>query len=148
MMLNFVASTYAAYLVYTMIRAVRTDISHKIQQQAANVVVQIASCRRSYQENHCDTDLVPATQQYCEYWLKCMSQNPYEGGNMLLISAETVGMIINSLVEPLGMKFLIILFGFVVILFICNFMFGFFRAKAYYGWQQQQNREGDDKKIE
>ncbi|CAK7892296.1 hypothetical protein CAAN1_01S07822 [[Candida] anglica] len=146
LLLNFVATGYVGYLVFAMVRAVRTDISHKVSQHATDIMVRIAACEHEYIENHCD-NVVPATAKYCANLQRCINQNPYEGGNMSSISAETVGMIINSLVEPLGLKFFLVLFGFVCILFACNFMFGFFRAKAYYGWNEDTD-DGQRERVE
>lgn len=136
LIINFIATCYAAYLVYSIIQTVHQDIKHKLSQQISNVLVEIESCRRSYNENNCSPELiVPILEKPCAYWLKCMNQDPYNGGgNKSLISAETVGMIINSLIEPLSFKFFLVMFGFVLLVFACNFTFGFIRAKSYYGW--------------
>lgn len=141
LIINFVATCYAGYLVYSIIQTVRQDIKHKLSQQISNVLVEIESCKRSYNENNCSPDLiVPILEKPCAYWLKCMNQDPYNGGgNKSLISAETVGMIINSLIEPLSFKFFLVMFGFVLLIFACNFTFGFIRAKSYYGWNKERN---------
>lgn len=141
LIINFVATCYAAYLVYSIIQTVRQDIKHKLSQQISNVLVEIESCKRSYNDNNCSPDLiVPILEKPCAYWLKCMNQDPYNGGgNKSLISAETVGMIINSLIEPLSFKFFLVMFGFVLLIFACNFTFGFIRAKSYYGWNKERN---------
>ena len=141
LIINFVATCYAAYLVYSIIQTVRQDIKHKLSQQISNVLVEIESCKRSYNDNNCSPDLiVPILEKPCAYWLKCMNQDPYNGGgNKSLISAETVGMIINSLIEPLSFKFFLVMFSFVLLIFACNFTFGFIRAKSYYGWNKERN---------
>lgn len=141
LIVNFIATCYAAFLVYSVVQTVRQDIKHKLSQQTSNLLVEIESCRRSYNENNCSPELiVPILEKPCAYWLKCMNQDPYNGGgNKSLISAETVGMIINSLIEPLSFKFFLVLFGFVFLIFVCNFTFGFIRAKSYYGWDQPKN---------
>lgn len=142
LIINFVATCYAAYLVYSIIQTVRQDIKHKLSQQISNVLVEIESCKRSYYDNNCSPELiVPVLEKPCAYWLKCMNQDPYNGGgNTSLISAETVGMIINSLIEPLSFKFFLVMFGFVLLIFACNFTFGFIRAKSYYGWNKETDR--------
>lgn len=142
LLINFVATCYAAYLVYSIVQTVRQDIKHKLSQQISNVLVEIESCKRSYYDNNCSPELiVPILEKPCAYWLKCMNQDPYNGGgNKSLISAETVGMIINSLIEPLSFKFFLVMFGFVLLIFACNFTFGFIRAKSYYGWNKEIDR--------
>ncbi|CUM64330.1 uncharacterized protein PRCAT00001931001 [Priceomyces carsonii] len=138
-LVNLIVSCYAFYLLYTIVSAIRRDINHKLSQHTSSTLVEIASCRRSYMENNCSPDeIVPALEKPCKYWLKCMNQDPHNGGNTSLISAETLGMIVNSLVEPLGLKFFLVLFGFIFLIFTCNFTFGFIRAKSYYGWSREE----------
>lgn len=141
--LNVLATGYASYLFYSMIRAVRSDISIKVQRQMANTLIEMESCKRKYYLNNCEPDkIVPGLEEQCTIWLKCMHQNPDEGGgNMSMISAEHFGMILNSLIEPLGLKFFSMCTGFVFVLFSFNFIFGYFRAKAYYGWEEGSKSE-------
>lgn len=138
LLVNLIATCYATYLTYSIIQTIRQDIKHKLSQQISNTLIEIESCKRSYQENNCDPELiVPILEKPCAYWLQCMNQDPFNGGgNKSLISAETVGMIINSLIEPLSFKFFLVMFGFILLIFACNFTFGFIRAKSYYGWKK------------
>ena len=69
-----------------------------------------------------------------------MNQDPFSGGNMSLVSAHTLGMIVNSLIEPLGFKVLVVVLSFTVVVFGCNFGFGYLRAKAYWG-NEGKNKE-------
>ena len=62
-----------------------------------------------------------------------MKQDPYKLSNVFIMSAEIIGMIINSLIEPLSLKFYLFMLAFILIIFACNFTFGYIRAKAYYG---------------
>lgn len=59
---------------------------------------------------------------------------------MAKISAETIGVLVNSLIEPLGWKFFMFVLMFVVTVFACNFSFGYIRAKSYYGWTGQEKK--------
>lgn len=138
--INVFATGYASYLVYSIVGTIKLDIKHKLSQQAANTLIEIESCRRSYEENNCSPDLiVPILEKPCTYWKKCMNQDPLGGGgHMSRISAQTLGIIINSLIEPLGMKFFFVVFIFIVLFFLCNFTFGFIRAKTYFGWHNTQ----------
>ena len=141
LIVNFIAIIYIMFNVYTIIKSIKQDINHKIFIQSKNLLVEIESCRRQYSENHCFPDPVPALERQCAYWEKCMNQNPHGVGNTSSISAETIGMIINSLIEPLGLKFFMLAFGFVVVIFGCNFTFGYLRAKTYYGWDNDGNQK-------
>lgn len=136
LMINLLSMGYASHIFISIVRLVKQDISHKLITHTLNVLVDIASCERQYLENNCSPDtLVPALERQCNYWLKCMNQDPFNGGgHKSLISAETIGMILNLLVQPLGWKFWLIISGLVVVTFACNFVFGYLRAKTYFGW--------------
>lgn len=135
---NAVLSAYAAHIVIAMVQAVRQDVAHKLHAEAQGVLVEIALCERAYYENHCSPDtIVPALEKMCAHWEKCMAQDPFRAGNRLLVSAHTIGMVVNSLVEPLSLKVLAV-FGAVLFgVYSCNFAFGYFRARAYYGWEKK-----------
>lgn len=136
LILNFAVSFYGVYLVYNIIKTIRRDIEAKLIEQSTNLMVEIASCRRQYIDNNCSPELiVPALEKPCKYWAKCMNQplNPNLLGNRSSISAETLGLVVNSLIEPLGLKFFLIIFAGCLTVFGFNFMFGFIRAKTYYG---------------
>ncbi|KAK6204977.1 Di-sulfide bridge nucleocytoplasmic transport domain-containing protein [Scheffersomyces amazonensis] len=141
LLINCAISAYSIYLVIKVISVVKHDINIKLNEFTANVMVEIESCRRSYFDNNCTPDLiVPALEAQCSYWSKCMNQvTTNGGGNISIISAETVGIILNSFVEPLGLKFFLIMGLSVIVLFLLNFMFGYIRAKTYYGWQDYPN---------
>lgn len=142
---NFIATCYGAHIVYSVIRTIRLDVQHKLELQTADLLVEIASCRRAYNENNCSPDeIVPALERQCAYWLKCLSQDPFNGGgNKSSISAETIGVILNSLIQPLGLKFFLVVFGFTLTVFGCNFAFGYVRAKTYYGWTNTARVKGE-----
>ncbi|EGV64058.1 hypothetical protein PSN45_003849 [Yamadazyma tenuis] len=143
--INFGVSIYGIYLIYNIIRTIRKDIDVKILQQSVQLALEIEECTKKYHDNNCSPDLiVPALEKHCSYWLSCMNQNshPNFSGNKSSISAETLGLILNSLIEPLGFKFFVILFSFLVMVFALNFIFGFIRAKTYYGEQPTPDSAG------
>lgn len=135
LIINFVASLYAIYLFYYLFRTISMDIKSKISQQQTNLMISIEACRRSYYQNGCDDpeNLVPLLVSKCQKFERCMKQDPNKLSNVSLMSAEIIGMIINSLIEPLSLKFYIFVLGLGLVIFGCNFTFGYIRAKAYYG---------------
>ena len=141
LVVNMAAILLGAYIVYSIITTIKHDIGEKLQQEASHRLVEMAACRRAYHENQCDPEtIVPAMEQACAHWQKCMNQDPFSGGNMSLVSAHTLGMIVNSLIEPLGFKVLVVVLSFTVVVFGCNFGFGYLRAKAYWG-NEGKNKE-------
>lgn len=136
---NTLLSVFALHILVAMVQAIRSDVSHKMALEANNLLIEIALCRRAYSENNCDpSQRVPALEQMCEYYEKCMLQDPSQVGNRSRIGAHTLGVILNSLIEPLGLKFLGVGSFFVVLIFACNFGFGYIRARAYYGMTLQR----------
>lgn len=143
LLVNFVAFAFAAYIVYSVVSTIKHDIDEKLQQEASHRLIEMAACRRAYHENQCAPDtIVPAMEQACAHWQKCMNQDPFNGGGKIsLVSAHILGMIINSLIEPLGFKVLVVAMSFTVVVFGCNFGFGYLRAKAYWGNRNMKPRE-------
>lgn len=134
---NAGALLYGVHLLWTFVQVIKSDIAHKLTMHSSSILVDIDTCRRQYIDNNCFPDeIVPALEKQCSIWLKCMKQDPYGGGNKSLVSAETIGMILNSLIEPLGLKFWLVITGLVVVMLLCNFSFGYLRAKTYYGWRR------------
>ena len=140
--INFTATLYSFYLISGIISSIKHDISYKLAQQSTHILTSIETCRRAYHENKCHPDtIVPLLETKCAYFERCMQQDPFNGGgNMVKISAETIGVLVNSLIEPLGWKFFMFVLMFVVTVFACNFSFGYIRAKSYYGWTGQEKK--------
>lgn len=138
LLVNFIISFYGIYLIYNIIKTIKNDIESKLVAQSTNLLIEISNCRKNYVENNCSPDLiVPALEKPCEYWLKCMNQDTENVGNKSSISAETLGVILNSLIEPLGFKFFLVFFSFIGFIFALNFGFGFIRAKSFYNYQRK-----------
>lgn len=141
---NTLLSAYALHILVAMVQAIRNDVSLKMALEANSLLVEIALCRRAYEENNCDpSERVPALEAMCDNWGKCMSQDPDSIGNRSLIGAHTLGVILNSLVEPLGLKVLGVFAFFIFVIFACNFAFGYFRARAYYGMANERMQNLD-----
>lgn len=140
---NIALSVYVGHLIVTIVRTIKQDVAYKLDMHANNILVEIALCERSYLENNCHPDtIVPALEKMCGYWEKCMNQDPFRGGNKSLVSAQTIAMIINLLVEPLSFKVLLVFAVAATLVFAGNFAFGYVRAKTYYGWAQRSEVVG------
>lgn len=135
LIINLSLTIYAGHLVVGIVGTIKQDVSYKLATEANNLLVEIALCERSYQENHCHPEsIVPALEKMCAHWEKCMKQDPFRGGNKSLVSAHTIAMIVNLLIEPLSFKVLLVFASALLLVFISNFAFGYVRAKTYYGW--------------
>ncbi|KAI3406003.2 hypothetical protein KGF56_001222 [Candida oxycetoniae] len=134
--INFILSLYMLYLLMYIFTSIRSDINHKLQEQRANILSQIESCKQLYYENKCDDPdfmYLPLMGKKCQQLQKCMNQNPNSIGNLSVINAQIIGMVLNSLIEPLSFKFFIFVLWCGFVIFGCNFFFGYVRAKTYYG---------------
>ncbi|KAK6460105.1 Di-sulfide bridge nucleocytoplasmic transport domain-containing protein [Scheffersomyces coipomensis] len=140
LLINIIVYSYALYLVVKVVSVVKKDINVKLNQFTSNMLVEIESCKRSYYENNCSPELrSPVIDRQCTHWEKCMNRiTANGGGHISVVSAETVGIILNAFVEPLGLKFFMMLTFVVLILFLFNFVFGYIRAKTYYGWHNKE----------
>lgn len=136
--INFIISIYFIYLVYYIVTTIKSDVNHKIQVQKRAIQAQIDSCRTLYYESKCNDpefSNLPILRKKCETLALGMNQDPNSIGNLSSINAQIIGLILNSLVEPLGFKFFMFLLWCGIVVFGCNFVFGFVRAKTYYGGQ-------------
>ncbi|RLV95501.1 Nucleus export protein BRL1 [Spathaspora sp. JA1] len=134
--LNILASIYVIHLIRSFTLAIKHDITYRISQHANSILSSIETCKRHYIENKCHPDtIVPLLEKKCAMYKQCMNQDPGNGaGNLSKITLETISMLINSIFEPLGIKFFLMMFGFISIVFVWNFSCGYIRAKTYYGW--------------
>lgn len=122
-------------------KSVRTDIRATWEHQKLELDYESAKCKVQYLANHCaDNEVVPALYDQCNEWARCMSRN-----NKIYFRARTslgaklFAEIVNSLIEPLGWKtLLVILLTLAIWCFSSNFVLGFMRAKSYYGGSPTQ----------
>lgn len=135
LVINLSLSVYTGHLLVSIVRTIKQDVAYKLEKEANNLLVEIALCERSYYENNCQPEsIVPALEKMCAHWEKCMNQDPFRGGNKSLVSAHTIAMIVNLLIEPLSFKVLFVFASALLLVFVSNFAFGYIRAKTYYGW--------------
>lgn len=136
MALNIITVMIICSTITAFAKAVRTDIKSTWEHRKLELDFESANCKVEYLANHCNQDeVVPALLEQCNQWGKCMNRN-----NDIYFRARTslgarlFGEIINSLIEPLGWKALIvILLTLAIWCFSSNFLLGFMRAKSYYG---------------
>lgn len=151
LLFNVITSSIAIYILINAIKTVKSDINLKMEEYAAEIAMEVSRCARSYVENKCAPETrVQALEKMCSEWERCMNRDPTTQAGKASVSAETLGLILNSLIEPIGVKAIIVFgVGLISWAFTSNFIFGFVRAKSYYGWdsndqynQQQQHQLG------
>lgn len=141
---NVFLLTACAYLVYSFWAAIQGDVDKKAWEASADIIAEINSCAEHYRVNGCDSPTrVPALEQVCANWAKCMSRDPTKVARAK-VSAHTFAEIFNSFVEPISYKTMIFTLMIVVACFtISNLAFGLLRDKTAqaqhynpnpYGW--------------
>lgn len=143
LLVNTVLSGYMVHVLISVVQAVREDVSQQLEQQAQAVLMEMAQCERAWHENQCQPELVvPAMEKMCAEWERCMAQDPRRPGNRALVGARFLGAIVTALVEPLSGKVLLVFAFCTVVIYMCNFAFGYVRAKTYYGWAASRASTG------
>lgn len=145
LLFNVFTSSVAIYILINAIKTVKSDINLKMEEYAADIAMEVSRCTRSYVENKCAPETrVAALEVLCSEWERCMNRDPSTQAGKASVSAETLGLILNSLIEPIGIKAIVVFgVGLITWAFTSNFVFGFVRAKSYYGW----NSNGDQQQI-
>lgn len=101
---NLILVTMFVYLVYTVVSTIRHDVNLKVEEYSQDILNEISLCSNEYIRNNCMPGRrVPALEKICSNWEKCMNQDPAIVGRAK-VSAETFAEIINSFIEPIGIK--------------------------------------------
>jgi hypothetical protein len=104
LLLNFFLVFFFIYIIYSFWSTIRSDVDKKSEEAVAEIMVEMASCAKSYTENRCDPKTrAPALEVVCNNWEKCMTKDPYAVGRAR-VSAHTFAEIFNSFIEPISYK--------------------------------------------
>lgn len=140
LLLNSLTVLVIFSFITSFMRALKADLKSTWEHTKFELEFESSNCKSHYVANNCDHKTrYPALQEQCLEWEKCMSRN-----NDLFfrartaLSAKLFGDFINSFIEPLGWKaLLVILLGLAIWCFSSNFLLGFARAKSYYGTEKR-----------
>ncbi len=92
------------YVLYGAYSTIIHDIDEKAMMESSEIFAEIAICAREFKENRCERDTrVPAMENACNNWEKCMQRDPYQVGRSRL-SAGMFAEIFNSFIEPISFK--------------------------------------------
>lgn len=117
-------------------RALKQDLRSSWAHHRQELENESLNCRAAYELNKCgQTPGLPALRETCRVWETCMTRdNDVFFRARSALSAQLLGDIINSFVEPIGWKAVtVIMMGIMTWTFSSNFLLGFVRAKSYYG---------------
>lgn len=133
--LNALTVTAIFSVVTSFFRTLKTDIKSTWEHRRLELAYESSRCQVQYLANKCSLGGRPALQAQCQVWEQCMNRdNDIFFRARSTLSAKLFGEIINSFIEPIGWKALLVIWiGIIVWVFCSNFLLGFARAKSYYG---------------
>ncbi|GCE96977.1 hypothetical protein ZYGM_000084 [Zygosaccharomyces mellis] len=138
--LNFITVVVLFSFVTSLVRSLKTDITSSWNHRRLELEYESINCKNLYAINECTLGDKPALLDQCQQWEQCMNRD-----NNLFFRARTTlgaqlfGEVINSFVEPIGWKaLLVVMLGLAIWCFSSNFLLGYMRAKSYYGDATQQ----------
>lgn len=138
--LNFFTVAVIFSFITSLVRSLKTDIVSSWNHKRLELEYESMTCRNLYATNQCSLQDKPALQQQCQQWEQCMNRdNDVFFRARTTLGAQMFGEVINSFVEPIGWKALIVvMLGLAIWCFSSNFLLGYMRAKSYYGDATQQ----------
>lgn len=129
---NFMATIYGFYIVFQLVSGMKADIDLKLREKIHDLTIEVALCRENFELNKCFKDtVVPVVRGQCIEWEKCMSKDPFSTSGKLVITLQSLGMIVNAFLEPITIHSCLILLIAIPALFLVNVSFGFLRLKIY-----------------
>ncbi len=103
LLLNLFLVLFFIFVIWSFWSTIRQDVSEKAEWAAMEARAEIAVCAKSYRENMCEGNKLPAMEAVCASWDKCMRKDPTAVGRAR-VSAHTFAEIFNSFVEPISYK--------------------------------------------
>ncbi|KAF7455957.1 Di-sulfide bridge nucleocytoplasmic transport domain protein [Cryptosporidium felis] len=113
---------FTVYVVFGVTLVIKNDIESKIQISVTSIIDEMNICSKQYVDNKCQPDQrVPAMEDKCIEWEKCMSQNPTIIARKSIFTAQIIGEIINTFFDQISFKSAFFIFGFIIALVIGNY---------------------------
>ncbi|GAV56165.1 hypothetical protein ZYGR_0BA00710 [Zygosaccharomyces rouxii] len=138
--LNFITVVVLFSFVTSLVRSLKTDITSSWNHRRVELEYESINCKNLYAINECTLGNKPALLNQCQQWEQCMNRdNDLFFRARTTLGAQLFGEVINSFVEPIGWKaLLVVMLGLAIWCFSSNFLLGYMRAKSYYGDATQQ----------
>lgn len=133
--LNVVTLLSVGSVTISFLRALRKDMTSTWEHNKLELQFESTNCELQYMTNDCDTNAsrLPALAEKCRNWNICRQRNNdifFRARSTL--SARLFGDVINSFIEPIGWKaLLVVCVTFLIWCFGINFLLGYTRAKIY-----------------
>jgi hypothetical protein len=109
LVVNLALFSLAVYIVFGFVSAIRGEFEQAAQEMSDTILADMAVCTKSYLDNDCGRPTrAPALETICENWERCMNRDPAKVGRAK-VSAHTMAIIINSFIDPISWKAIVIL---------------------------------------
>ncbi|KAA8496182.1 Nucleus export protein BRL1 [Porphyridium purpureum] len=122
------------YVMGTFVWSVRSDVLRKLSAEIEANELAIGSCKADFELNRCVdiSPYIPYMKQQCEAWAKCAERDAKSLALVTRLSAETVADVINSFLDKISMKSLLVLLcAAAAITVLSNIALWLLRIKAY-----------------
>ncbi|CCF60103.1 hypothetical protein KAFR_0J00350 [Kazachstania africana CBS 2517] len=134
---QFLMNSFSISIIFMFIvRTIKSDLNSTWYKNKLTLINESSFCSKQYILNNCQINgKLPALSDDCETWYNCMNRNnDLIFNNKSILMFNLFGNLINSFIEPIGIKTLVVLLlGVLIWFFTSNFLMGFLRAKYYYG---------------
>lgn len=102
--LNLFFVSLLMFIMYCSWATIRSDVDEASREVAAETMAEMVLCTREFKANKCDSpDRVPAMENMCNSWQKCMDRDPAMVGRAR-VSAQTFAEIISSFADRISYK--------------------------------------------
>lgn len=130
--INTITTSYMLYQVYLFMRVIKRDVSISVDNELLEGDYKIKQCYNRYKINHCEDQNLPALQEQCAEWHKCMRKQPYMLINYSELIVSILGSLANKLLESFSIKSVSLLATMLLATYAWNFICGYIRAKMFY----------------
>ena len=89
------------------------DVVRRVREEVSALELSVARCRNDYELNHCEQVqlMSPYMKDKCALWQQCTDKDPHSSAFVTRLSAETLADVVNSFIEPISWKSLLVLLG-------------------------------------
>ncbi|KAI7903514.1 Di-sulfide bridge nucleocytoplasmic transport domain-containing protein [Cokeromyces recurvatus] len=138
MAFNIIISSVALYIFTNIILAIKQDFRIKAEEYVNELHKEKLMCTNNYLINHCgETNRIPAIEDMCNNWAACMNKDIVVA--QAKVYAEAIAEIINSFVEPISYKTLLVFSLLTVGTFVfSNMTFNLFKKNYHRSIQTTQ----------
>ncbi|GMF04645.1 unnamed protein product [[Candida] boidinii] len=133
LLINLIFMVYPIYIGFHFLHEINNDINKRTLIELNDIKYNQKKCQILYDNNNCNNlNYYPALIEDCNKWENCINQEPILIIRRSKIIAETIGAIINSLINEIKFKNSLSLIFIIFLGYFMNISFGYIRTKFYF----------------